>query len=586
MSKYLKNYANLNDAKTDDTIVSPNVSLIANSKILHLDTHVKDEELLVIGNTLEKSRLVKKYIADTTSNPELITLARSLGWIDSEAVKMSVRDAMAVTTVNDEDGYSLLSSSGLKSFDEFEYFTGVTTCPIYKGSGDIASLPNSCTSIKLPDSIESVGNYAFYRCSSLTSVMMGDSVTSIGSSAFSHCSGLTSVTIPNSVTSIGEGAFADCSGLTSVTIGNSVTSIGEGAFADCSGLTSVTIPNSVTSIGDYAFYKCTGFTSVTIPDGVTSIGGSAFYGCNGLTSITIPDGVTSIGSATFSGCSSLVFVNIPDSVTSIGKSAFYGCNSLESITCEATTPPTLGAAALDTDNNCPIYVPAASYEDYVNPDSSISKGWYIYESRIVRPHPYNEIWYTANAQVSPHIQDQGYEEFGANITDNTWNSTTKEGVITFDGNVTSIGDFAFKRCSSLTSVTIPNSVTNIGDYAFNECSSLTSVTIPNSVKSIEYDAFESCSSLTIVTIPNSVTSIRDYTFSNCSSLTSVTIGNSVASIGDDVFYECTGLTSITFTGTSTQWYAITRGSDWHQSVQTTTVYCEGDGKTVSLDATS
>ena len=153
MSKYLKNYINLNDAKADEAIVSPNVTKIANSKNLHLNTHVKDEELLVIGNTLEKSRLVKKYIADTTSNPELITLARSLGWIDSEAVKMSVLDAMAVTTVNNWRGYSLLSDSGLKSFDEFEWFTGVTECLGYNSSVPVSSLPSSCTSIKLPDSI-------------------------------------------------------------------------------------------------------------------------------------------------------------------------------------------------------------------------------------------------------------------------------------------------------------------------------------------------------------------------------------------------------------------------------------------------
>ncbi len=87
-----------------------------------------------------------------------------------------------------------------------------------------------------------------------------------------YARGLTSVTIPDSVTSIGEYAFAGCTGLTSVTIGNSVTSIGISAFHDCTGLTSVTIPNSVTSIGYCAFYGCNGLTSVTIGNSVTSIG--------------------------------------------------------------------------------------------------------------------------------------------------------------------------------------------------------------------------------------------------------------------------------------------------------------------------
>jgi len=107
--------------------------------------------------------------------------------------------------------------------------------------------------------------------------------------------------------------------------------------------------------------------------------------------------------------------------------------------------------------------------------------------------------------------------------------------------VTSIGDWAFSCCSSLTSVTIGNSVTTIGDYAFSSCTSLTSVTIPDSVTSIGYEAFSGCSSLASVTIGNSVTSIGDFAFSGCSSLTSVAIGNSVTSIGDEVFYGCSSL---------------------------------------------
>ena len=117
--------------------------------------------------------------------------------------------------------------------------------------------------------------------------------------------------------------------------------------------------------------------------------------------------------------------------------------------------------------------------------------------------------------------------------------------VTIPNSVTSIGDGAFSGCSSLTSVTIPYSVTSIGDYAFQGCSSLTSVTIPNSVTSIGDYAFCYCSALTSVTIPNSVTSIGDWAFCDCSSLTSITIGNSVTSIGNYAFYDCSSLTSVT-----------------------------------------
>ena len=123
--------------------------------------------------------------------------------------------------------------------------------------------------------------------------------------------------------------------------------------------------------------------------------------------------------------------------------------------------------------------------------------------------------------------------------------------VTYDGityNVTSIGERAFRDCSSLTSIIISNGVTSIGDAAFYQCSSLTSITIGNSVTSIGNYAFQYCSSLTSITIPNSVTSIGDYAFDNCSSLTSVTIPNSVTSIGRLAFSRCRSLVSMVIPG--------------------------------------
>ena len=117
--------------------------------------------------------------------------------------------------------------------------------------------------------------------------------------------------------------------------------------------------------------------------------------------------------------------------------------------------------------------------------------------------------------------------------------------ITIPNSVTTIGGSAFYRCTSLTSITIPNSVTSIGDKAFYECSSLTSVTLLDGLTSIGNYAFFYCKKLTSITIPNSVTNIGDHAFYFCESLTSVTLGNSVTNIGSFAFYQCSGLTSIT-----------------------------------------
>ena len=240
----------------------------------------------------------------------------------------------------------------------------------------------------------------------------------------------------------------------------------------------------LTLIGDSAFSGCSRLTSVTIPDSVTSIGEYAFVGCSVLTSVTIPDSVTSIGDFAFDGCSGLTSVTIPDSVTSIGDYAFNGCSNLKD----------------------------------------------IYISNV-------ETW----CKISGLKNLMYYGTFNKNLY---LNGTLINDLVIPDG-VTSIGDYAFRGCSGLTSVTIPDSVTSIGDYAFSGCSGLTSVTIPDSVIYIGYSAFYGCSGLTSVTIPDGVTSIDYYAFEGCSGLTSVTIPNSVTSIGECAFGGCSGLTSVT-----------------------------------------
>ena len=201
----------------------------------------------------------------------------------------------------------------------------------------------------------------------------------------------------------------------------------------------------------------------------------------------------------------------------------------------------------------------------------------------VREQPNNEIWYTATAKVTPYKTDV----LGANIVSNEWDSTTGEGVITFDGDVIEIGKSAFYNITSLTSLTIPNSVASIVPQSIYRCSKLKAFystfatednrclvvngvltsfapngiaeySIPNSVTSIGNHTFAYCSELTSVTIPDSVTSIGNYAFTQCTKLSNVVIGNGISSLATDnnIFSDCslesvTIPSSITFIGRNT-----------------------------------
>lgn len=133
--------------------------------------------------------------------------------------------------------------------------------------------------------------------------------------------------------------------------------------------------------------------------------------------------------------------------------------------------------------------------------------------------PNNEIWYTStDGKVVTPTSTTG---FGATILTNTY--TDGKGVITFDGDVTKIGDSAFRSNGKFMSITMPNSVTSIGAYTFQRCTGLTSVIISNTLADIGEHAFDGCSSLTSITIPNSIKRIQSNALYKCTSLTSVII---------------------------------------------------------------
>ena len=245
-----------------------------------------------------------------------------------------------------------------------------------------------------------------------------------------------------------------------------VTSIEDIAFYGCHDLTSIVVPNSVTEIGQEAFGNCPGLTSIVVESGNPRF--DSRNNCNAIIETTdneliagckntiIPNSVTKIGNFAFGACVSLTSIVIPNSVTEIGHYAFYSCDSLTSIDI---------------------------------PNSVIEIGYGVFESCL---------------GLTSIVVERGNPRYDSRNNCNAIIETAYNTLL--------------YGCKN---TTIPNSVTTIDDYAFYGCDSLTSIVIPNSVTEIGYGAFYDCIDLTSIVIPNSVTSIGDNAFCNCWRLTDV-----------------------------------------------------------------
>ena len=271
------------------------------------------------------------------------------------------------------------------------------------------------TAITLPDGLESIGDKAFYSCSSLTAIDIPSSVTSIGEEAFRSCTRLKDVTLPDGLESIGSYAFNSCTSLTAIEIPSSITSIAENTFGGCTSLKDVTLPDGLESIGSYAFRDCTSLTAIEIPSSITSIGTSAFNGCTRLAAVTLPEGLQSIGVAAFRNCSALTSIDIPASVTSIGKSTFDGCTSLAA----ATLPEGLQSIGEYAFQNC----------------SALTSIKIPGTVKTVGMCSFQDCSGLASLELAEGVQK--------------------------------LGSSAFQNCSALTQVTLPASLTEVGIRVFD-----------------------------------------------------------------------------------------------------------------------
>ncbi len=313
-------------------------------------------------------------------------------------------------------------------------------------------------------------------------------VTSIAYGAFNLCK-LTSVVMPNSVTSIANYAFEKCSNLESVVFSNSLKTIGSNSFSGCSNLSNLVLPPSLESIGGFAFIGCSSLKSLNIPKSVTTMNElyPPFVNCSNLEVITVDSDnpvydsregcnaiVETASNKILQACKNTVF---PSSVTAINRRAFQG-TTITSIVIPKTINEIGIIPFIDCDNLTSI---------------KVESGNEVFDSR----EDCNGIIKTATNELIVACQTTFIPASITKIGNYAFDSLPLTD-INIPTSVIEIGMGAFSGCRRLTNIKIPSSVEIIGSYAFEYCYGLSSLDIPSSVRRIGERAFSGCSAVSVV----------------------------------------------------------------------------------------
>ncbi len=412
-------------------------------------------------------------------------------------------------------------------------------------------------------------------------------VTRIDAYAFSGCSKLTSVTIPEGVTTMGGYVFSDCPLLTEATLPSTLTAISSYTFYNCIALKTVTVPNGIASIGAQAFRNCRSLTAFNIPASVTNIAGGAFRGCTSLKAIVLPDALTSIAQNTFYQCTALTSIKIPQGVTSIANYAFFQCSDTLQVYF-AGSESDRTAITIGTGNNTfanavwhygikdICFHAQAAVVNQVS--ATCAEDGYSGDTMCILC---GEVLQTGEA-----IPATGHSPGSDNVCDvcgedtivSTYTYTVENGEVTLtdvaassavgavilpsaiNGSpVTAIGENALRNCRNITELTIPESIISIGNYAFKDCTALTTVhynaTACISAGTNAYPVFHGCSALTTVYIGKNVQSLPPRLFRSAAALTKVYLTKTTKLIGANAFYQCESLSDVYYVGKATDFKA-------------------------------
>ena len=333
--------------------------------------------------------------------------------------------------------------------------------------------------VYIPDTVKSIGRYAFFKCSSLTYVDFGKGLVEIQNRAFMQAN-LKEINLPKSINYIDTCAFAYCTSVSKITLedGCSAYKLIDGVLYSKDGALLVLYPNASTQ------------ASYNIPEGVAVIHGGAFCGSVNLTSVTLPSTLKVIGELSFQNCESIQSIVLPNGLTTIGSFAFANCPALESVIIPTSVTTIKDGAFSVGSTICHIYYMGESI-----PDS-----WEVYFS-----------WYVS---VYFNIKKIGATENGLKYVITNDNEVTITSGANSDGNVPSliegypvtvIGKNAFYGYGK-SSIELTNTIKRIEDYAFSG-SSLTKMILPSGVEYLGTYLFSACKKLSNIYIPNTVKEI-------------------------------------------------------------------------------
>lgn len=411
-------------------------------------------------------------------------------------------------------------------------------------------------------------------------VVIPNSVTSIGSYAFKNCSGLTSITLPNSVRSIRYWAFEGCSSLSSV----AVSCADETDFAKYLSRTDiysvfhaeelngkehkilingvelqkdVVIPNTVTSIGDYAFYGYS-FYSVTIPNSVTSIKSDAFKGTNIVKTIwltnTPPSGYeNAVGQINYVANDQYTHISSEQKKVYSYLSSMFETDGIKYV---PVSPSERTCDAIDCvygeQSQNIVIAENVSYKGIAMKVKNVNP-YTCYKNECIKSVKISheggigtQAFFGCSGLQKATISNQG--NIGESAFENCFQNG-QDGIVTIESS-SSIEKRAFYRCLGIKTLSLK---TNgyIGESAFEVCTSIENATIAEGVTTIGSRAFDYCISLKEIIIPNSVTDINSSAFRECKSLKKAIIGSGVTNIGSSAFESCSSLTNVTFIASKT-----------------------------------